>query len=128
MINDYFMTHDHLKPGNNAALLSYDKTINLYRENAKRTNDPNLQCELAIFLYESSKNANHTPEENKAYALEAVKILKSLANHGHADAQYYLANIYASGVLHKNGKPDFNHAFPLFFQAAKRHHADASYR
>ncbi|KAI8987457.1 hypothetical protein BDF20DRAFT_850377 [Mycotypha africana] len=128
MNSEIFMNHNHLKPGDNAELLSYDKTINLYRENAKRSNDPNIQCDLAIYLYESSKNNNKKPEEKKAYMHEAVKMLKNLAVHGHAESQYYLANIYASGATHKSGKPDFGNAFPLFVQAAKRQHADAAYR
>jgi hypothetical protein len=126
-----FMNQTHLKPGNNAELLSYKKTINMYRENAKRTNDPNIQCELAIYLYEATKkNSEQTFEEKREYLLEATKILKTLSLRGHAESQYYLANIYASGAMHKSGKnkPDFGNAFPLFVQAAKHQHADAAYR
>ncbi|KAI8382472.1 hypothetical protein BD560DRAFT_223997 [Blakeslea trispora] len=126
--SDYLMNHSHLKPGTNAELLSYDKTINMYRENAKRTNDPNLQHDLAVFIYESCKNKSMDKKQQSAYALEAVKMLKTLALRGHANSQYYLANIYASGALHKSGKPNFNRAFPLFVQAAKHQHADAAYR
>lgn len=125
--SEHFLNHNHLKPGNNAELLSYDKTINLYRENAKRTNDPTIQCDLAIYLYESTKN-NQKPEESHAYIQESTKILKTLSLRGHAESQYYLANIYASGATHKSGKPDFGNAFPLFVQAAKHQHADAAYR
>ncbi|GAN02322.1 HCP-like protein [Mucor ambiguus] len=125
--SEYFLNHNHLKPGNKAELLSYDKTINLYRENAKRTNNPTIQCDLAIYLYESTKN-NQKPEEKQAYIQEAIKILKTLSLRGHAESQYYLANIYASGATHKSGKPDFGNAFPLFVQAAKHQHADAAYR
>ncbi|KAI8087351.1 hypothetical protein BDF21DRAFT_335057 [Thamnidium elegans] len=111
--------HDHLKPGNNAELLSYDKTLTMYLDNAKRTNEPSIQCELATYIYESSKSL---PEkEKKPYVCEATKILKTLALRGHAESQYYLANIYAS-------KPDFGNAFPLFVQAAKHQHVDAAYR
>ncbi|OBZ85239.1 Protein SKT5 [Choanephora cucurbitarum] len=126
--SDYLMNHSHLKPGTNAELLSYDKTINMYRENAKRTNDPNLQHDLAIFIFESCKNKVMDNKQRLAYLTEAVKMLKTLALRGHADSQYYLANIYASGILHKSGKPNFNGAFPLFVQAAKHQHADAAYR
>lgn len=125
-MSELIMNHDHLKPGDNAELLSYNKTINMYRENAKRTNDPTIQCDLAMFLYESSKKSN--VEEKKVLVNDAVKILKTLALRGHAESQYYLANIYASGHLHKSGKPDFGNAFPLFVQAAKRQHVDAAYR
>lgn len=111
--------HDHLKPGNNAELLSYDKTMAMYLDNAKRTNDPHIQCDLAIYLYESSKSLSS--KEKKPYVNEATKILKTLALRGHAESQYYLANMFAS-------KPDFGNAFPLFVQAAKHQHADAAYR
>lgn len=111
--------HDHLKPGNNAELLSYDKTLTMYLDNAKRTNDPAIQCELATYLCESSRPL---PErERKPYLSEATKILKTLALRGHAESQYYLANMYAS-------KPDFSNAFPLFLQAAKHQHPDAAYK
>ncbi|KAI8637165.1 hypothetical protein BD408DRAFT_354256 [Parasitella parasitica] len=125
--SEYFLNHNHLKPGNRAELLSYDKTINLYRENAKKTNDPTIQCDLAIYLYESAKT-NQNPKERQAYIQESTKILKTLSLRGHAESQYYLANIYASGATHKSGKPDFGNAFPLFVQAAKHQHADAAYR
>lgn len=126
-----FMNQTHLKPGNNAELLSYKTTINMYRENAKRTNDPNIQCELAVYLYEASKKNNEqTCDEKREYLLEATKMLRTLSLRGHAESQYYLANIYASGAMHKSGKnkPDFGNAFPLFVQAAKHQHADAAYR
>lgn len=124
--SELIMNHDHLKPGDNAELLSYNKTINMYRENAKRTNDPTIQCDLAIFLYESSKKSN--AEEKKVLVNDAVKIFKTLSLRGHAESQYYLANIFASGHLQKSGKPDFGNAFPLFVQAAKHQHVDAAYR
>ncbi|KAI7893765.1 uncharacterized protein EV154DRAFT_500730 [Mucor mucedo] len=111
--------HDHLKPGNNAELLSYDKTMAMYLDNAKRTNDPRIQCDLAVYLFESSKPLS--PKQKKPYVSEATKILKTLALRGHAESQYYLANMFAS-------KPDFGNAFPLFVQAAKHQHADAAYR
>jgi hypothetical protein len=123
--SEFFLNHNHLKPGDKAELLSYDKTINMYRDNAKRTNDPNIQCDLAIYLVESSKE--NTKERN-AYIMEAEKILKALSMRGHPESQYYLANMYASGILHKKGKPNFGNAFPLFVQAAKHQHVDASYR
>ncbi|KAI9263597.1 hypothetical protein EDC94DRAFT_634704 [Helicostylum pulchrum] len=114
-----YYNHDHLKPGNNAELLSYDKTLTMYLDNAKRTNDPSIQCELATYLFESSKPL--AEKERKPYVAEATKILKTLALRGHAESQYYLANMYAS-------KPDFSNAFPLFVQAAKHQHPDAAYR
>ncbi|KAG1447351.1 hypothetical protein G6F56_009292 [Rhizopus delemar] len=122
--SDIFLNHTHLKPGTNAELLSYEKTINLYRENAKSINDPRILWDLATYLYESYQKSR----TNTLYLEEATKILKSLSFKGHAEAQYYLANIYASGQLSASQKAQFNHAFPLYLQAAKRQHSEASYR
>ncbi|KAI8372997.1 uncharacterized protein BYT42DRAFT_599682 [Radiomyces spectabilis] len=145
--SDQLLDHSHLKPGNNAELLSYSKTINMYRENAKKTNDLDIQCDFAIFLVESAKqllqkhedederdrtqNAEEPNEDDtmrRSYLWEAEKILKQVAMRGHSESQYYLANMYASGLLTKSAKPDIDKAFPLFVQAAKHHHPDASYR
>jgi TPR repeat protein len=117
-----------LKPGENASLLSYDKTINMYRENAKKTNNMDIQCDFAIFLVEASKRLQDNQPEEQAYILEAEKILKTSAIRGHSESQYYLANMYAAGLLNKSKHPDFEKAFPLFVQSAKHHHPDAAYR
>ncbi|KAG1228616.1 hypothetical protein G6F35_002293 [Rhizopus arrhizus] len=121
--SDLFLNHTHLKPGSNASLLSYEKTINMYRENARQINDMNIQWNLAIFLYQCSQS-----QDNKLYLKEAIKIFKSLSFKGHAEAQYGLANIYASGQLSPSHTSDFSRAFPLFLQASKHQHPDAAYR
>ena len=36
------LDHSHLKPGNQSTLLSHDRTLGLYRANAKKTQDPDL--------------------------------------------------------------------------------------
>ncbi|KAI8373152.1 uncharacterized protein BYT42DRAFT_501032 [Radiomyces spectabilis] len=125
--SDQLLDHSHLKPGQNAELLAYNKTLNMYRENAKRTNDVYIQTEFAAFLVEASQGIEDT-EEAWSYLVEAQKILKQLSLRGHGDAQYYLANLYALGILHRSHKSQFDKAFPLFVQAAKHHHADAAYR
>jgi hypothetical protein len=149
-VSDQLLDHSHLKPGQNASLLSYSKTINMYRENAKKTNNMEIQCDFAIFLVEaakrlllvqqqkfpssSSNSSTVTTEEDvnsqqqQAYLLEAEKLLKQIAMRGHSESQYYLANMYAAGLLNKTGKPDFDKSFPLFVQSAKHHHPDAAYR
>ncbi|KAI9252447.1 hypothetical protein BY458DRAFT_420647, partial [Sporodiniella umbellata] len=121
---DMFLNHTHLKPGSDAELLSYEKTINLYRENAKMMNDPKMLWDLATYLYEAYQKST----SNTFYLQEAFKILKSLSFKGHAEAQYCLANIYASGQLSSTQKAQFGHAFPLYLQAAKHQHSEASYR
>jgi TPR repeat protein len=59
---------------------------------------------------------------------EAVGLLKKIAERGHPDAQYFLADCYANGIGSPKGKQDFDHAYPLFVLAAKHGHADAAYR
>ncbi|KAI9275513.1 hypothetical protein BDA99DRAFT_495660 [Phascolomyces articulosus] len=129
-VGDQLLDHSHLKPGNQASLLSYSQTINMYRENAKKTNSPEVQCDFAIFMVEAAKPLTN-PEDEQArweYLGEAEKLLKQLSSRGHAESQYYLGNLYASGLLSRKGKNEFNQAFPLFVQATKKHHADAAYR
>ncbi|KAG1143351.1 hypothetical protein G6F37_007222 [Rhizopus arrhizus] len=126
--NEQLLDHSHLKPGNKASLLSYAQTINMYRENAKKTNSPDIQCDFAIFMVEAAKPITDDDTTRWEYLAEAEKLLKQLAARGHAESQYYLGNLYASGLLSKKGKNEFDKAFPLFVQATKHHHADAAYR
>ncbi|KAI8148886.1 hypothetical protein BJV82DRAFT_589977 [Fennellomyces sp. T-0311] len=177
--SDQLLDHSHLKPGTNAELLSYTKTINMYRENAKKTNNLEIQCDFAMFLVEAAKrievkelyeedsdsssnddavndngNDNDEAEDDdernyapsttptsvttaerdtqykmrQSYLLEAEKLLKQIALRGHSESQYYLANMYAAGILHRTSKPEFDKAFPLFVQAAKHHNPDAAFR
>ncbi|KAI9487928.1 hypothetical protein BDB00DRAFT_851079 [Zychaea mexicana] len=203
--SDQLLDHSHLKPGVNAELLSYNKTINMYRENAKKTNNLDIQCDFAMFLVEAAKrievpedefddneednddenednpgnNSNHRRDSNnssndsndhvdededndtddnnnnddvrsftpstaftsisaaeranqyrmrQSYLLEAEKLLKQVSLRGHSESQFYLGNMYAAGILHRSGKPEFDKAFPLFVQAAKHHNPDAAFR
>ena len=135
------LDHSHLRPGNQAALLSHERTLELYRANAKKTQDPDLQFEFAVFMIDASKTMPipvETPgnvmEVEKAKAKredlihEAMALLKRLADRGHMPAQYFLADCYANGIgTHKN-RQDFDRAFPLFVLAAKHGHPDAAYR
>ncbi|KAI8149035.1 hypothetical protein BJV82DRAFT_505436 [Fennellomyces sp. T-0311] len=129
-VTDQLLDHSHLKPGNQASLLSYNQTINMYRENAKKTNSPEVQCDFAIFMVEAAKPLTNAEDEQTRweYLAEAEKLLKQLSSRGHAESQYYLGNLYASGLLSRKGKNEFDKAFPLFVQATKHHHADAAYR
>ena len=134
------LDHSHLKPGQQAALLSHGKTLELYRQNAKKTNDPDLIYEFAVFMIDASKTMGM--EENGAVAgpnakvdaarddlvKEAIGLLKKIADRGHADAQYFLADCYANGIGTSGNKQAFDKAYPLFVLAAKHGHPDASYR
>lgn len=123
--DDQVLSHAHLKPGHKATLLSHTQTLELYRQNAKKTNDPELQFEFAAFMIDAGK-----PLENQEMRAElfdeAMKLLRKLATSGHAESQHYLAECYASGFA--KGKPDFDKAFPLWVQASKHGHPDAAYR
>jgi TPR repeat protein len=144
------LDHSHLRPGESAALLSHNKTLELYRQNAKKTNDPELIFELAVFMIEAAKsiggddssggtgpagsgssNSGHISKDEGArddLVKEAIGLLKKIADRGHPDAQYFLADCYANGIGTVKGKHDLDKAYPLFVLAAKHGHPDAGYR
>jgi len=136
--------------GNNASLLSTQKTLEMYRQNVKKTNDFSIQYSFAVFLVSTAqemgfsleeaamrKNSPNPARDTDSPALggssphdlirEARNILQRLANGGYPFAQYYLADGYASGLFSK-GKEDYSTAFPLFVLAAKHGHAESAYR
>ncbi|OZJ04680.1 hypothetical protein BZG36_02545 [Bifiguratus adelaidae] len=131
LLNEPLLDHSHLKPGHKAALLSYTQTINQYRENAKKTQNPDMMCDFAVFMVDAARPLQTGSEDEQVrwdFLAEAEKLLKQLAARGHSQSQYYLANLYASGMLSKKGKNEFDKAFPLYVQATKHHHPDAAYR
>lgn len=133
--------------GSNASLLSAQKTLEMYRQNVKKTNDFSIQYSFAVFLISTAQEQGLNLEEPsrkkstpKGSPLndntespptelirEAKSILTRLANGGYPFAQYYLADGFASGLFNK-GKEDYNSAFPLFVLAAKHGHAESAYR
>lgn len=137
--------------GSNASLLSSQKTLDMYRQNVKKTNDVSLQYSFAVFLISTAQDqgldvtkAQPKPSSKSGHSRdgsfvdetgagphelvrEARAILQKLANAGYPFAQYYLADGYASGLFSK-GKEDYNSAFPLFVLAAKHGHAESAYR
>ncbi|KAI0347575.1 HCP-like protein [Trametopsis cervina] len=135
------LDHSHLRPGKQAALLSHDRTLELYRANAKKTQDPDVQFEFAVFMIDASKTMPipaPTPgnvmvvekaiKKREDLVLEAMSLLKRNADRGHMPSQYFLADCYANGIGTHKGKQDFDRAFPLFVLAAKHGHPDAAYR
>ncbi|KAH9984073.1 hypothetical protein BJV74DRAFT_776304 [Russula compacta] len=135
------LDHSHLRPGKQAALLSHERTLELYRANAKKTQDPDLQFEFAVFMVDASKtlpipeltpanvmDVEKAVEKREDLIKEATSLLKRNADRGHMPSQYFLADCYANGIgTHKN-RQDFDRAFPLFILAAKHGHPDAAYR
>ncbi|KAA1477246.1 HCP-like protein [Dentipellis sp. KUC8613] len=135
------LDHSHLRPGNQAALLSHERTLELYRANAKKTQDPDVQFEFAVFMIDASKtlpiptptpgnvmDVERAVQKREDLIREAMQLLKRNADRGHMASQYFLADCYANGIgTHKN-RQDFDRAFPLFILAAKHGHPDAAYR
>lgn len=134
--------------GSNALLLSNKKTLEMYRANAKKSQDPHLQYELAVFMIQAAQSSDgsdsgtpsprisgskadlgspyDTTSASKNETLrEARQILEKLGKL--PQAQYYLADAYASGLFNK-GKEENDKAFPLFVAASKHGHTEAGYR
>ena len=127
--------------GNNASLMSTRKTLDMYRANVKKTSDPSIQYEFAVFMVgaaqeegleddaisqggRSEKSHTSTRED---LLKEAKHLLQKLCDRSYPFAQYYLADGYASGLFNK-GREDWDRAFPLFLAASKHGHAEAGYR
>lgn len=127
----------------------------MYRANVKKTNDPAIQYEFAVFMVNAAQETaangfddgvqrQATPQSGRDLdgpdvdsstaatvqadlLREARQILQKLADRSYPFAQYYLADGYSSGVFSK-GKEDYERAFPLFVAASKHGHAEAGYR
>ncbi|KAI5289637.1 hypothetical protein KEM52_000708 [Ascosphaera acerosa] len=141
----------HPAPGAFASSLGHKKTFDMYLANVKKTNDPTVQYEFAIFMINSSMTREDDAEEDAAAASadrhksgkknkgndssvskyelirEAKHILQRLADKGFPFAQYHLGDGYASGFFNK-GKPDHPRAFSLFVAASKHGHVESGYR
>ena len=124
--------------GSNASLLSTKQTLEMYRANVKKTNDPAVQYEFAIFMINAAQEivavgmdgaGDSTNGTNSQLELlrEARQILQRLSDRSYPFAQYYLGDGYSSGLFSK-GKEDNDRAFPLFIAASKHGHAEAGYR
>lgn len=126
----------------------------MYRANVKKTSDPTIQYEFAVFMISTAQemgpggliddlrqpsprpkrdldgphvdNAT-TVDSQKEMFREARNILQKLSDRSYPFAQYYLADGYASGLFNK-GVEDNDRAFPLFVAASKHGHAEAGYR
>lgn len=135
------LDHSHLQPGSQAALLSYDQTFRLYQANAKKTEDPDVQFDFAVFMIDAAKSLpiplesfgnllviERLSKKRDNFFTEATHLLKRLADKGHSASQYFLADCYANGIGTSNGRQDFDRAFALFLLAAKHGHSDAAYR
>ncbi|KAK4990503.1 Chitin synthase 4 [Elasticomyces elasticus] len=130
-----------LSVGTSASLLQTSKTLEMYRANVKKTNDPAVQYEFALFMIHAARQtdaAGYTDRPTSSpldgsssssaeLIKEAKHILQKLSDRAYPFAQYYLGDGYSSGFFNK-GKPDYDKAFPLFLAASKHGHAESSYR
>ncbi|GAA5907374.1 hypothetical protein JCM6882_002820 [Rhodosporidiobolus microsporus] len=145
------LDQSHLQVGNMASLLSHERTLELYRMNAKKTNDPNIQYEFCTFVMDVVADLDQTTEAAKAAAgkqpgeaptpleiesrkkqqalvAESITLLNKLAQRGHVKSQYFLGDCYTQGIGTPKGKRDYDKAFPLFMLSGKHGHAAGSYR
>ncbi|BGP23180.1 Chitin synthase 4 [Rhodotorula toruloides] len=149
------LDQSHLQPGNMASLLSHDKTLELYRLNAKKTNDPDIQYEFCTFVMDVVADLEHSTvmekmaagkaidgsdrlaplqqeieakHKQQALVAESIALLNRLATRGHVKSSYFLAECYTQGIGTQKGKRDYDKAFPLFLTAGKHGHAAGSYR
>lgn len=125
----------------NSSLVPRLKTIEMYRENVKKSKDPNLLFQFAQYMLQTALTMDSNDaiaqsdtksdpsisqaELKRTFLKEAQHYLRKLSVKGYADAQYLLGDVYASGVL---GKAEKKEAFTLFQAAAKHGHIESAYR
>ncbi|ORX92101.1 HCP-like protein [Basidiobolus meristosporus CBS 931.73] len=124
-------------PTASVAHLPQGNTLEQYRVNAKKSNDPSIQFDFAKYLIETASNLEASDKSaektKKTLMAEALKWIKRLATQGmgigrpaYPEAQFFLANCYGTASL---GVPvDHEKAFNLYVQASKQNHPEATYR
>ncbi|KAJ5781095.1 Tetratricopeptide-like helical [Penicillium paradoxum] len=119
--------------GNNASLLSHKETFEMYLANVKKTDEPTVLYEFAVFMINSMREMpavdleDSSPITRARLLRESKAILQRLADRSYPFAQYYLGDGYASGLFNK-GVEDHDRSFPLFLAASKHGHVEACYR
>jgi TPR repeat protein len=117
--------------------------LETYRQNAKKSQDPEIQLDFAKYLLETAALVLQNPDNDidpvtarkmhNSLINEALKWIKRLSSQGiglgkgaYPEAQFFLANCYNNGSL---GLPvDHDKAFNLYVQASKQSHPAATYR
>lgn len=126
----------YLGEDSNASLVPRLKTIEMYRENVKKSKDANLLFQFAQYMLQTALTMDDKKqpvdgesmdqsELRKKFLKEAQHYLRKLSVKGYADAQYLLGDLCASGAL---GKIENKEAFTLFQAAAKHGHIESAYR
>ncbi|ORX61186.1 hypothetical protein BCR36DRAFT_408157 [Piromyces finnis] len=102
-------------------LTAFQKTMDAYRQNVKKTSDPGLQFNYAKFLVNAANNEFQNDKVVREDLLEeGYRFLKKLSNNGYPEAQNYLASFY----INDN---DWDKALPLLVQAAKHNHGPSCF-
>jgi TPR repeat protein len=108
-----------------------------YRKRMKDDPDPEAQFNFAKYMIEAAKKlgdeiAQTDPKLGRRYRdsllQESLRLIKKLAEgkEPHADAQFFLANLYGTGQL--GLQVDHEKAYYLYLMASKLNHPAATYR
>ena len=125
-----------------ASLLSRQKTIEMYKENVKKSKNPDVLFQYSQYMLQTALTMSadtaaaaadsgqvsgelSVEEQRQQFLKEALHYLKKLSVKGYKDAQYLLGDSYSSGVF---GKVNQKEAFVLFQASAKHGHIEAAYR
>jgi TPR repeat protein len=109
--------------------------IDSYRQRIKADPDPEAHFAYAKYLIEAAKKIGSNSSDQRAVRkyrdmliTESLKVVRRLATQGeaYADAQFFLANCYGTGML--GLQVDHERAYHLYLQASKQNHAAGCYR
>lgn len=109
--------------------------IDQYRQRIKADPDPEAHFLYAKYLIDAAKKIGADAKDQRAVKkyrdlliTESLKVIRRLATQGEAfaEAQFFLANCYGTGML--GLQVDHERAYHLYLQAAKQNHSAASYR
>lgn len=109
--------------------------IDQYRQRIKADPDPEAHFLYAKYLIDAAKKIGADAKDQRAVKkyrdmliTESLKVVRRLATQGDAfaEAQFFLANCYGTGML--GLQVDHERAYHLYLQAAKQNQAAACYR
>ncbi|KKA16999.1 Chitin synthase activator (Chs3) [Rasamsonia emersonii CBS 393.64] len=120
--------HLRMSLGNNVSLLSHKQTFEMYLANVKKTNDPAVQYEFAVFMVnaiQEMKDFGRWLDKGKEDYDRALPLFVAAAKHGHAEAAYRagLCNEFGWGC-----RVDGSKAVQFYRQAASKKHPGAMLR
>ncbi|RKP19197.1 HCP-like protein [Rozella allomycis CSF55] len=109
---------------------NFNQTLEQYRNNALKSNDPQVQFDFANYLIDASE-ALSDPKAKSALQQEAIKIVRKLTtqNAGKVsfpEAHFFLAEAFGKGLYGLSISHD--KAFGYYLQGSKQNHPAATYR